>query len=99
LIDINHGNGDVTTVTTAKLFIHGRSQAVRLPKEFRLPGKEVRVSRLGNRVLLEPIARGADEIASVFAEIDGLLRGAEFPEGGSADDPDVLPDPRPFFNE
>jgi antitoxin VapB len=31
--------------TTAKLLKHGRSQAVRLPKEFRLPGKEVRVRR------------------------------------------------------
>lgn len=40
---------------TAKLFMHGRSQAVRLPKEFRLPGKEVRVRRLGRGVLLEPV--------------------------------------------
>lgn len=32
---------------TAKLFKHGGSQAVRLPKAFRLPGKEVRVRRLG----------------------------------------------------
>ena len=40
---------------TAKLFTHGRSQAVRLPKEFRLPGKEVRVRRVGRGVLLEPI--------------------------------------------
>jgi antitoxin VapB len=40
---------------TAKLFKHGRSQAVRLPKEFRLPGKEVRVRRVGRGVLLEPL--------------------------------------------
>ena len=40
---------------TAKLFMHGRSQAVRLPKDFRLPGREVRVRRLGRGVLLEPI--------------------------------------------
>lgn len=39
----------------AKLFANGRSQAVRLPKEFRLPGSEVRISREGNRVILEPI--------------------------------------------
>ena len=38
----------------AKLFTHGRSQAVRLPKEFRFEGKKVRVSRVGNRVILEP---------------------------------------------
>ena len=40
---------------TAKLFKSGRSQAVRLPKEFRFEGKEVRVSRHGNGVLLEPM--------------------------------------------
>jgi antitoxin VapB len=39
----------------AKLFIHGRSQAVRLPKEYRFEGKEVRVSKVGDRVILEPI--------------------------------------------
>lgn len=40
---------------TAKLFMHDRSQAVRLPKEFRMPGKEVRVSRVGDRIVLEPM--------------------------------------------
>jgi antitoxin VapB len=40
---------------TAKLFMHGRSQAVRLPKEFRFEGTEVRVSKIGDRVILEPI--------------------------------------------
>jgi len=41
---------------TAKLFMHGRSQAVRLPKEFRMPGTEVRVRRVGDTVILEPMA-------------------------------------------
>ena len=41
--------------STAKLFTHGRSQAVRLPKEFRFEGKEVRVSRVGDKVILEPM--------------------------------------------
>jgi len=40
---------------TAKLFKSGRSQAVRLPKEFRFEGKEVRIRRLGQGVLLEPV--------------------------------------------
>ena len=39
----------------AKLFPNGRSQAVRLPKAFRMPGKEVLVHREGNRVILEPV--------------------------------------------
>ena len=39
----------------AKLFRNGRSQAVRLPREFRFEGKEVRVRRLNEGVLLEPL--------------------------------------------
>ena len=40
---------------TAKLFLPGRSQAVRLPKQYRFPGKEVAVKHFGNGVLLLPI--------------------------------------------
>jgi antitoxin VapB len=43
---------------TAKIFKHGRSQAVRLPKEFRFEGTEVRVTRVGERVILEPMEAG-----------------------------------------
>jgi antitoxin VapB len=42
-------------MTTAKIFQNGRSQAVRLPKEFRLQGKEVKISKQGNKIILEPI--------------------------------------------
>jgi antitoxin VapB len=42
-------------MTTAKLFANGRSQAVRLPHEFRFAGREVRIRRFGFGVLLEPI--------------------------------------------
>ena len=45
---------------TARLFKHGRSQAVRLPKEFRMPGTQVRVRRIGRGVLLEPIDQAFD---------------------------------------
>ena len=41
---------------TAKLFWSGRSQAVRLPKEFRIEGTEVRIRRQGAAIILEPIA-------------------------------------------
>ena len=60
---------------TAKLFQHGRSQAVRLPKEFRLPGKEVRVRRIGRSVLLEPMDEGFD-MARVVGEARLLRRRA-----------------------
>jgi antitoxin VapB len=42
---------------TAKLFKNGRSQAVRLPKEFRFEGEEVYVTRRGDEVVLTPKAR------------------------------------------
>lgn len=41
----------------AKLFWNGRSQAVRLPLEFRFEGSEVLISREGDRVVLEPVSR------------------------------------------
>ena len=39
---------------TAKIFMNGRSQAVRLPKEFRMPGDDVFIKRIGNIVILIP---------------------------------------------
>lgn len=38
--------------TTAKVFASGRSQAIRLPKEFRVSGKEVRLSRVPGGILI-----------------------------------------------
>ena len=39
-------------IKTAKLFINGRSQAVRLPKEFRFDGSEVYIRKEGEEVIL-----------------------------------------------
>ena len=39
----------------AKLFMHGGSQAVRLPKEFRFEGKEVSIRREADAVIMEPV--------------------------------------------
>jgi antitoxin VapB len=39
---------------TAKLFKNGRSQAVRLPAEYRFEGKEVFIYKEGDRVILSP---------------------------------------------
>ncbi|MGE0719527.1 MAG: antitoxin [Alphaproteobacteria bacterium] len=70
----------------AKLFRHGRSQAVRLPKEFRLPGTEVKVRRLGSGVLLEPIEPSTEEISAIFAELD-RYRDIPFMEDGRKQPP------------
>ena len=56
---------------TAKLFWSGRSQAVRLPKAFRMEGNEVRIRREGRRAILEPIAEDwgwLDAIAGTFSD-------------------------------
>ncbi len=39
---------------TAKLFMNGRSQAVRLPKDFRFDGDQVYIKKVGNAVILIP---------------------------------------------
>lgn len=39
----------------AKLFANGRSQAIRLPKEFRMPGDRVLIHREGKRLIVEPV--------------------------------------------
>jgi len=59
----------------AKLFRNGRSQAVRLPREFRFEGNEVRVRRLAEGVLLEPLIADTGEW---FAEIDRVREGRLF---------------------
>jgi antitoxin VapB len=57
----------------AKLFTHGGSQAVRLPKAFRFEGAEVRIRRDGDKVILEPLQRSGAEF---WAEIDALREAA-----------------------
>lgn len=66
----------------AKLFWNGRSQAVRLPKEFRFEGDRVRVTRMGAGVLLEPIPDAKKEtIEQLFARMDAMGADPIFPDG------------------
>lgn len=81
---------------TAKIFKHGRSQAVRLPKEFRLPGNEVRVRRFGRGVLLEPMGEPFDWDA-FWAKIDE--HGADFLPEGRPEQPPMPVDDRKYFDE
>lgn len=41
----------------AKLFRNNRSQAVRIPVEFELPGEKVLISREGDRLVIEPVRK------------------------------------------
>lgn len=55
---------------TARVFWSGRSQAVRLPKEFRFDTDEVRVRRHGAGIVLEPIAKTWDWLDRVIGPLD-----------------------------
>ncbi len=69
------------TPARAKLFQHGGSQAVRLPKAFRFEGTEVSVRRDGEAVILEPVKakrpRTDEEMKAFWNEID-RNGGADF---------------------
>jgi antitoxin VapB len=55
---------------TTKLFWSGRSQAVRLPKDFRLPGGEVRIRRHGSAIILEPMADDWSWLDAIAGKLD-----------------------------
>src|SRR6266480_4192563 len=87
----------MTEIATAKLFKHGRSQAVRLPKEFRLPGKQVRVRWLGKGVFLEPIeSKTQVNIEVLFSQLHAMSAEAgEFMPEGRQQPP--MPPPQDIF--
>jgi antitoxin VapB len=55
---------------TAKIFWSGRSQAVRLPKDFRFDANEVRIRRHGNAVILEPVAHDWAWLDAMAGKLD-----------------------------
>jgi antitoxin VapB len=79
-------------VAKAKIFMHGRSQAVRLPKEFRLPGKEVRVSRAGDKVILEPLEKPPFDVSAWRTELVAAGAREFLPEGSPEDEPSTRDD-------
>jgi antitoxin VapB len=60
----------------AKVFWSGRSQAIRLPKKYRLACREVRIQKEGDRLVIEPPATALDERGwpvgfwSIFGKVD-----------------------------
>jgi len=73
---------------TAKLFMNGRSQAVRLPAEFRFSGREVFIEREGDAVILTPKPVGWD---------DFFARPSEIPADFLAEREDHEPEERELF--
>lgn len=79
----------------AKLFWNGRSQAVRLPKEYRFEGNAVSIRREGDKVILEGTSESDEDWASRLAGSfdedfaraveEGRLGPEHMPEGPSFD--------------
>ena len=66
-----------TTQRRTRLFRNGRNQALRIPREFELPGDEVIIIKDGNRLILQPVPEHPDllTLLSELAPID-----EEFPD-------------------
>ena len=78
---------------TAKVFWSGRSQAVRLPKEFRFEADEVCIRRHGRSVILEPIAHDWAWLDRIVGPVDeDFARAAtERPAGQERPELDFFP--------
>jgi antitoxin VapB len=65
----------------AKLFRNNRSQAVRIPVEFELPGEKVLISRDGDRLIIEPVRKlGLTALLAQWAKEPPLGPEDDFPE-------------------
>jgi antitoxin VapB len=54
----------------AKVFMSGRSQAVRLPKEFRVSGNELTITKVGKSLVLTPIEAGWTDFFRILQEFE-----------------------------
>ena len=75
----------MTTERHVKLFRNGRSQAVRIPRDFELPGKDAVIRKEGDKLIIEP-ETGKMNLLEWLATLEPLHE--EFPR---IDDPP--PDP------
>lgn len=69
------------------LFTNGRNQAIRIPREFELPGKEALIRKDGDRLIIEPVP--APTLLDVLAQLAPLNESIPEPE-------DAFPEPVDF---
>ena len=74
---------------TAKVFWSGHSQAVRLPKNFRVEGSEVRIRRHGEAVILEPIPMNWAWLDVLLGPVDADFEHAASEKPTPQDRPDL----------
>jgi antitoxin VapB len=64
-----------------KLFRDGRNQAVRIPREFELPGTDAIMRKEGDRLILEPAPKHSiDRLLAVLATLEDLPQDEQLPE-------------------
>ena len=77
------------TLPTAKIFITGRSQAVRLPKAFRFNTPEVTIERQGDAIILRPKVQSKeewwDDMEKILASFEGMPEEIERDRSGLSD--------------
>lgn len=69
---------DPTPEREAKLFRNNKSQAVRIPADFELPGDRVLIRRDGEKLILEPVRR--KNLLEILADLKPLGPEDAFPE-------------------
>jgi len=74
----NLRHNDPASPREAKLFRNNKSQAVRIPADFELPGDRVIIHRDGNRLIIEPVQR--KNLLEVLAELKPLEPEDQFPD-------------------
>ena len=72
------GVDTVAQTRQVRLFRNGRNQAVRIPREFELPGREATLRKVGDRLILEPVHRKS--LLQVLAAMTPMAPGDEFPD-------------------
>ncbi|ANM12942.1 MULTISPECIES: antitoxin [unclassified Rhizobium] len=71
-------HNETTPPREAKLFRNNKSQAVRIPADFELPGDRVMIHRDGDRLILEPVRR--KNLLEVLAGLQPLGPEDQFPD-------------------
>lgn len=79
-------------MTVAKVFMSGRSQAVRLPKEFRVTGNELAITKVGRSLVLSPIDADWSDFFRILLEF-------EFDEPIERDQPQEQQEREPLADE
>ncbi len=57
-------------MATAKVFMSGRSQALRLPKEFRVTDRELSITKVGRSLVLTPIDPDWSDFFSILQQFE-----------------------------